>query len=74
MADLVLSLDKFLAHPSFRGNAKTVYARALEHFHGMEKHTAAEWHAMIDKIATRPLMDKTQRATAPNPPRAARRR
>jgi len=74
MADLILSLDRFLALPTFKGNHMTVYARALAHFHGQEKHTAAEWHALIDKIASRPLVAKTQRATAQNPPRAARRR
>jgi hypothetical protein len=39
---------------TIRGSDREVYARLLRVRHGAEKHTVAEWHALIDSLATEP--------------------
>lgn len=74
MAEFKLSLSGFLALPGVAGSAVMSFAKALQVFHGTEKHTQSEWHAVIAAFKARPLAATPLRAPGATTPRVARRR
>jgi hypothetical protein len=74
MAEFPLSLSRFLALPGVAGSAVMQFAKLLQLFHGNEKHTEAEWFAVLAAAKARPLTATPLRAPGATLPRVARRR
>ncbi len=53
MDELVISLSNFVA--TLARNPDFVYAKLLQHQHGREKHTAEEWHEILDALRVQPV-------------------
>jgi hypothetical protein len=54
VADFPMALSRFAARLPL-GHADHIWLGPLRVFHGMEKHTIAEWFAMIEEMKSRPV-------------------